>query len=795
MATKSSVIVFYLRLSQNTHRWLRAASCITLGVVILAGVILTFFNIFQCLPVSQVFEPVGVCIPIIELYLASSPVNVLTDIAVLVLPIPVLTGMQMPLKQKIILVATFALGLFVVTTDIIRIFYLQQSSSGYWGVSNRITSPILGNELDFSWFASLSFLWSAIEVNVGLICASVPTLKPVVSKIWPTLIDNRRWSWGFLVPKRSTSSTTAVNSPTSSERKERVPSPLPIALPRQALASNTTTFRTARSQHSSFAAQTIRSLPPTTGEWGDVEMDMLEFVTSPGMDPQYIPRLSRATTRSQAEIYFGFLSIKQQRSMLRMGNKDSIKYCMLVSTLLFITGFSHGLWNNLNNQISKVSQNSIARSVALFSAYYAAYFIGPTTVGQLVMRKVSFKATIITGLCIYGTGTLMYWPSAVLLSFPGFVISSFFVGFGLSIVELAADTFITLCGPAYYREIRLLTGQSFESIGKVVGMLVAAKGLFQDIQTGPALLHMQWVYLGVALFAIAFAVVVHYLPIPEATDEEIQQEICDQSLPQLNRTINSVPEKEDTLFKIKTRFVTLVFGACAQFVSAGVLLAIGVGFSSALQTAPSSTSTISTFDFYITADASGAFGRIIFAGLCFFVKPRILLLISFSGAVVVSTLVFTFHGLQRNSLAVLLLSTYFFLGPLWPLIFSISLRRMGRQTKLAAAVLTSAQGGASLIPWMMYAIIRVDGKSPKFAYCLILSLLALGTMFPIYLSVVPSVRKQIDRREIRNMRERGEDCELPRSFWDSDCKNFKSPARHTAVVRSVDAILPSNGYT
>jgi hypothetical protein len=158
MATKSSMIIFYLRLSRNTHEFLRAASWITLAVTNIAGIILTFFNVFQCIPVSQVFEPLGKCIPLIELYLASVPVNVITDIAVLVLPIPVLTGMQLPRKQKTILVATFGLGLYVIATDVVQIYYLQQSSSGYWGSPDYPTSPLLGNEIDFAWYASLSFL-------------------------------------------------------------------------------------------------------------------------------------------------------------------------------------------------------------------------------------------------------------------------------------------------------------------------------------------------------------------------------------------------------------------------------------------------------------------------------------------------------------------------------------------------------------------------------------------------------------------------------------------------------------
>jgi hypothetical protein len=96
MATKSSILILYLRLSRNAHKLLRVASWVTLTVVNIAGLVLTFFNVFQCIPVSEVFAPVRTCIPLITLYLALVPVNVITDIAILVLLIPVLTLMQLP---------------------------------------------------------------------------------------------------------------------------------------------------------------------------------------------------------------------------------------------------------------------------------------------------------------------------------------------------------------------------------------------------------------------------------------------------------------------------------------------------------------------------------------------------------------------------------------------------------------------------------------------------------------------------------------------------------------------------
>jgi len=103
MATKTSILIFYLRMSKNTQSILRIASYVTLGIVNVAGVVLTFLNVFQCSPIRAAYDPsinTGQCLSIVTLYLCSAPVNIITDLAILVLPIPVLTGMRLPQRQK-----------------------------------------------------------------------------------------------------------------------------------------------------------------------------------------------------------------------------------------------------------------------------------------------------------------------------------------------------------------------------------------------------------------------------------------------------------------------------------------------------------------------------------------------------------------------------------------------------------------------------------------------------------------------------------------------------------------------
>lgn len=131
MATKTSILLFYLGLTKEepVFRW---ASYSTLFVVNAAGLALTFLNIFQCRPVGASFEnPISTtasCTDIVTLYLSSAPVNIITDLAIFFLPMPILTGMRLPRKQKIILIVTFSFGAFVAVVDVVRIAYLQNAS-------------------------------------------------------------------------------------------------------------------------------------------------------------------------------------------------------------------------------------------------------------------------------------------------------------------------------------------------------------------------------------------------------------------------------------------------------------------------------------------------------------------------------------------------------------------------------------------------------------------------------------------------------------------------------------------
>lgn len=740
MATKTSILIFYLRLSRNTQQLLRIASYVTLGVVNVAGVVLTFLNVFQCSPVPAAYMGVNTnskCISIVTLYLCSAPVNIITDLAILVLPIPVLTGMRLPQRQKTILVLTFALGIFVTIVDVIRIYYLQQAS-----IDQLQSHQQLGTSNDFAWTASIAFMWSAVEVNVGIICACIPTLKPLIKRIMPAMIVDRSWS------NTTSDKNASVATEVPGELNQQPPQRLASVGTVEGVQPSAQPAQMAGDQGQQMSMMDFLTTPGGMGldqgthqRENDNEMDMMDFLTTPDMaQPPAINRTQTAhthtTARTENTVYFGFVNMRRPKSMLKTKGLESFKYCSTVTILFFLWGFSYGLLNTLNNEIGKIARQSPSQNLGLSAAYFGAYFFGALTVGQTVLRKGGFKATFITGLCIYGTGTLMFWPSAVLTSFPGFIICNFVVGFGLSVLETAANPFLALCGPSSMAEFRLLLAQAVQATASILSQLLAEKALFRSINGSSAsLIDVQWTYLAVTLFTVFLALFFYYMPLPEASDEDLQEQAEELGI-----------HRSETVFsyKLPLIYTTLGLAVFSQFCYVAGQESMSVWFGGLLLSLQSLGGLTLTTDNYIyIAHGVFAVGRFLFAFLTLKIPPRILLLAIFIGCITFAVLTMSL-SVDANAIAGPALVFFFFEGPIFPMIYAIGIRGLGRRTKQGASYITAAACGGGAFPFVMFAVQKLDHRSVEYSYCVIVALFSFGALFPLYLNFVSKARAQVD---------------------------------------------------
>lgn len=696
--TKTAILVFFLSLSKDEILF-RRLNYLTLIVVNVAGGALTFLNIFQCRPPYAAFTyPVpenASCTDIVTLYLSSAPVNIITDLAILLLPMPILTGMRLPKKQKIILVATFSAGVFVAVVDVVRLAYLQSAAfarlSAQTGASGKSNGPERG--ADFSWNASLSFMWSAVEVNLGLICACVPSLKPLFLRFAPRFI-------------KDVNDTSHKGSHHEGENGHALRS----GMPGNEL-TNPAAFRTA-------------SPKEKAGTYGG-EGGFLDFLTSPDDDdmpstPRDAP-LSKSGTRGSN---YDFYEVSQTQNMLKLSNRQSVRPVMIVTVLFFLWGFAYGLLDVLNNQFQRVVGTTPGEGLGLHAAYYGGYFVGPLTIGRLILKRYGFKASMIAGLAIYGCGTLVFWPSSVLGSYVAFIISNFIVGLGLSCLEVSANPYIAFCGPLEYAEVRLNLSQGFQAIGSILSPLFASRVLFKSVHTGPSLIQVQWTYLGIALFGWALALAFYYVKLPEASDEELDEQ-ADR-----NMVANQVK-----IGPLRIVWVTLALGVSSQFFYVGAQEAVGNNLGALF----ARTNERRSSDYVTVGHTVFAVGRFLSAFLNYVLKPRWIVLVLYLASIASCIMAMNLNGAASIAAGQLI---YFFESGIFSVLFCVALRGLGTHTKTGSAFMTAAISGGAVFPVIQAAAERSGGL--KYSFCVAAAAFAGGTIFAIYLNVLPAARKQID---------------------------------------------------
>lgn len=561
-------------------------------------------------------------------------------------------------------------------------------------------------------YASLSFMWSVVEVNVSIICGCVPSLKPLVARLVPKLIRD--------TDDTPTSSPHGGYAYPTGENAAAVAHP--AILPKSQSASPGSQDDKVLQNHAgsvSAGRHSSRESEP---------INLLEFLGHPATAPLDTETATHTSTSYPPDItFFDFVNMKNPESMLKLNNRESIAPIALTTLLFFLWGFAYGLLDILNSQFQTIVHLGPWHSLGLHGAYFGGYLLGPLCVGGPVLKTWGFKSTFMTGLCIYACGTLIFWPSAVLASTPAFILSNFIVGFGLAVLETAANPFIALCGPLENSEIRLNISQGVQAVGSVLSPLLAKRVLFKDVHDVASLVDVQWAYLGIAFFDVLLAVAFYYLPVPEATDEDLEE--------LANR------RREDNMTKvvgIPVVWLTLGLGIWSQFFYCAGQEVLATSLNRFVLAAHSTTS-LEPFDILTIGHSVFAVGRFLAAFAQWFLKPRWILMVSYIGMIVCGVLCMNTSGSVAIVMAMLL---YLFESGTFSIIFAISLRGTARHTKNAAMLLTMAVSGGTYFPFAEYAAYLARGEA--YSFCVLVALFSAGAIFPIYLNFIPAAKKQVD---------------------------------------------------
>ncbi|KAL4742413.1 hypothetical protein BDV11DRAFT_202712 [Aspergillus similis] len=153
--------------------------CNAMLFVVAAWTISFFFsNLFTCFPVTPLVEPFygNKCIDGLAMWYASCITDVVVDLIILVMPLPMISQLKLPLRQKVGIGAIFLLGTTVVVISITRMamyFHVGTTFREHYNDMTYYTSPV--------------FFWTNIEISLAVILACLPTLRPV----WTVLSGGR----------------------------------------------------------------------------------------------------------------------------------------------------------------------------------------------------------------------------------------------------------------------------------------------------------------------------------------------------------------------------------------------------------------------------------------------------------------------------------------------------------------------------------------------------------------------------------------------------------------------------
>ncbi|KAI5781503.1 hypothetical protein EDC01DRAFT_730234 [Geopyxis carbonaria] len=179
--TKISIILFYKRISPNKNFYLFLHG--TIAFVICHGIALFITNIFQCTPVAFFWNPTipgGSCIDLRAFYFSAAALSIAADFWILLLPQPVLFSLQLPMKKRLMLMGMFGLGIVVCIVAVLRLVALHRLM---WGV-----------DVDGTYDDAV--IWSPLEADIAVMCASMPALRPLVGHFFPSFMSSVGYSYG-----------------------------------------------------------------------------------------------------------------------------------------------------------------------------------------------------------------------------------------------------------------------------------------------------------------------------------------------------------------------------------------------------------------------------------------------------------------------------------------------------------------------------------------------------------------------------------------------------------------------
>ena len=220
-----------------------------------------------------------------------------------------------------------------------------------------------------------------------------------------------------------------------------------------------------------------------------------------------------------------------------MEQKKSYRTAFIFVTILFVLwGFITVLVDSLIPRLREVFTLSYFQAGMVQFAFFGAYFLLSIPAGY-ILSKIGYKRGIILGLSTMAIGCLLFYPAASYRVFGIFMLGYFTLAAGITILQVAANPYVTILGPERTASSRLNLSQAFNSLGTAIAPALGALFILQDKVKTTAEIEaldaaaqksylvaeaaaVQTPFLGIAAFIGVIALVFFFVKLPKVGDKE-----------------------------------------------------------------------------------------------------------------------------------------------------------------------------------------------------------------------------------------------------------------------------------
>jgi FHS family L-fucose permease-like MFS transporter len=222
---------------------------------------------------------------------------------------------------------------------------------------------------------------------------------------------------------------------------------------------------------------------------------------------------------------------------------------MIICIVFFVFGFATWINAVLIPYFKLACQLTNFQSYLVTFAFYISYLV-ISVPASFLLKKIGFKKGMMIGFWIMAVGAFIFIPAANYRSYPLFLTGLFVIGIGLSLLQTAANPYVTIIGPENRAAQRIsIMGICNKTAGIIAPLILAVyiikpndSQLFKDIHLmdeahksvvlDSLIRRVMVPYAIVGCVLTMLGVLIRYSPLPEIdkTDESEKPAVNDNGL-------------------------------------------------------------------------------------------------------------------------------------------------------------------------------------------------------------------------------------------------------------------------